>query len=89
MADGQTLLRKAVAKVTEDWAAIYVQRENGAVLIKSLLAGAERRIRERVGQISDAERMTLPKGADPQAFFEGKCAADEIPNAILRRAYKS
>lgn len=89
MMDSKALLKAAVLKVTKDWAAIYTQRENSSDLLRSLLAGVERRLRERTGQISDAERRSFPNGADPQAFLAGQRCADDIPNSILRRAYKS
>lgn len=83
------VLKSAVRRVTKDWADIYARRDNAEVLVKSLLAGVERRILKRIGRISDAEHMALPRGADPQAFLAGERCADDIPNAILRRAYKS
>lgn len=85
MMDRKALLKAAVLKVTKDWIEAYSGLPDAERMVKSLLIGVESGICERIGK----KRNSYPIGVNSGAYIQGQNCAGKIPNAILRRVYKS
>lgn len=71
-------LKARLRVAVEPWAQIYAKDPNAEHLILSMLKGAEFRLLERLGRLSEEGRSALRAGMDGQAFLTGKEVVDEI-----------
>lgn len=84
IATNEERLRRAIRSAAKDWAAIYAKEPDGPHLIKSLLLGLERGIRDRLGKLPEDQRG-MPPGVASRAFWTGSDMAHTIPNTVIDR----
>ncbi len=86
-------VRATILRMAKDWAEIYMAREeNGPLWVKSLFAGIDHRLRERLG-ILEVNKRRAPGWAICAAFSEGRLIGEELTTALdedaIRAFYKS